>query len=436
MKIIPKLGFCVIYHPFEENANKALEIFEESNKILNSLSDVEVIKANNLITDVSSAILVGKQFKKEEVDVICVKLATWSSDNPILDMSAEFDVPFIFWTYPHIHAGSLCGGQQFNMVFKELKKECIFVYKDDEKALKKIKMYAECIALRNKLKTIKLCRIGNRTQGMSEVICDEFSVKEVIGPRIYTIGFDEFKEIVNRIDNHKALLIWQKIKAKVNKISVSDSDGILSVNNYLALKKLIKKRQISGFTIECYPRNMGEACLGFSLLADEGIPGACEGDINSLVLMYILTNLSRQPVHNIDILFLYEDDNSILGSHCGCGSFNLAISLKSIELAHVRLANKGLCVLFPSKSGKVTLANLVGRKGTYRMGVIRGEAIETTMVFPGNPIRIKIPISIDKFLKNIEKNGLGHHWIVAYGHYVKELELLAKLLKIELFKIK
>lgn len=434
MKVIPKIGFCVIYHPFEENAENAPKISENSVKLLRTIKNIELIVAEELVKDVNSAILVGNQFKEANVDIICIKLATWSSDDYILDMSSICEVPFIFWSYPHIHSGSMCGGLQFNMVFKELKKECIFVYKDDAQALEKIKNYAMCVSLRKNMKSLRFLKIGHRTQGMGEVICDEFSVKQVFGPRILSVGFDQFKENVNKITDKDALDLWKDIREKASKVSVNESDGIIAIKNYLALKKIIEIERVSGITIECYPNFMGELCLAFSLLADEGIPGACEGDINSAILMYILMKLSGSPVHNIDLLYLYEDDNSIIGSHCGSGSFELAASYQEIEFANVRLANRGLCVLFPSKPGKITMANLVGRRGTYRMGVIEGNAIQTEMVFPGNPIRVKLPITISRYLEIIEKFGLGHHWIIAYGNHLKSLECLASLLKIDLIR--
>jgi len=434
VNVLPKMGICVMYHPFEENAEKAPEIFENSKHLLEKMGGIELIVADKLIDDVTSAIHVGRYFKRAGIDLICVKLATWSSDDLILDISSACDVPFIFWTYPHIHAGSLCGGMQFNATFKELNKECALVYKDDKEALDKISIYAKCVALRNKLKTVKLGRIGNRTQGMSEVIIDELSVREIIGPRIPGFGLDEFKELVKEFTDNDAYRDWEKIKNIAGKVSVSETDGLNAIKNYLALKKLISSNNLDGVTIECYPRYMGKVCLAFSMLADEGIPGACEGDINSLILMYILMNLSGDPVHDIDLLFLFEEDNSILGSHCGCSSFNLAISNRSIELANVRLANKGTCVLFPSKPGKVTMANLIGRKGTYRMGVIEGEAIETGMVFPGNPLRVKLPLPIKDFLNKVERFALGHHWVVAYGNYGKYLKILTSLLEINYIK--
>ncbi len=427
----PKIGFCVVYHPLEENADKAPEIFEKSHELLRGLKNVNINPANILVHDIASAISVGKQFYREEVDLICVKLATWSSDNLILDMSAHCDVPFIFWAYPHIHAGSLCGGQQFNMVFKELKKDCIFAYKDDESALQKIYTYARCVSLKNNLKKIRLGLIGNRTQGMSEVIYDEFSIKEVFGARILSIGYEQYHENVLKFTDDRVKEKWEEIKSKVGKVSIYDLEGLKAIKHFFALKELIDSEFLSGITLECYPNHMGEVCLAYSLLAAEGFPGACEGDINSLILMYILMNLSGQPVNDIDLLYLHEEDNSMVGSHCGCGSFNLAPSPELIELSNVRLAKKGICVLFPSKPGHVTIVNLVGRKGSYRMGVIEGEAITTKMLFPGNPIRIKLPIEINTFLNIVEERGLGHHWIVAYGNFGNELKILASLIGID-----
>jgi L-fucose isomerase-like protein len=269
---------------------------------------------------------------------------------------------------------------------------------------------------------------------MAEVICDEFSVKEILGPSIFSIDFEQLNTIRNEIKDDDTMQLWQNIKQKVGTISVSESEGLIAIKNYLALKKIIDNEQISGITLECYPHHMGELCLAFSLLANEGIASACEGDVNSLILAYILMKLSGSPFHNIDPLYFYEDNNTLLGSHCGCGSFNLTNLSNQIELANVRLANKGLCVLFPSKPGKVTMANLVGRKGTYRLSIIEAEALQTEMVFPGNPIKLKLSLSINAFLDKVEKFGIGHHWIIVYGNYIEELKILSSLLNIDLIE--
>jgi L-arabinose isomerase len=109
----------------------------------------------------------------------------------------------------------------------------------------------------------------------------------------------------------------------------------------------------------------------------------------------------------------------------------LAESKLDVEIKNVRLAKSGCCITFPSKPGIVTMANLLGRKGTYRMAIIVGEALSTTMVFPGNPIKIELPFPIDLFLDLVETGGFGHHWVVAYGDISEELEKLGELMDLD-----
>lgn len=429
-KIRSRIGFTVIYHPFEDNASKAPEIFENSFKLLDSLNEAEIIKANQLILDSNSAISVGNQFNNAEVDIICLKLATWSSDNLIFDLLSRCDVPIIFWAYPHLRAGSLCGAQQFNCVLKEIGKECKFVYNDIKQSLEDIVAYANVVSIKNRLKQLKIGQIGGRTQGMAEIICDEFSLMEIFGSRVLAIDLRDFNNLVVETPENEVKDLWEKTKSLIRNIKISEEAGMDAINSYYKLKKFIKNDQLEALTIECYPNDMGKTCLGFSLLADEGIACACEGDVHSALLMWIMMNLSGSPVHNTDTLYVNEEDNSVIGSHCGCGSIQLADSLEKVELSQVRLAEGGVCILFPSKPGTVTMANLVGRADTYRLGVILGEAVPTEMIFPGNPLKVQLPIVISEYLKIIEDYGLGHHWIVAYGDITNELRTLSRLLNI------
>jgi len=131
------------------------------------------------------------------------------------------------------------------------------------------------------------------------------------------------------------------------------------------------------------------------------------GWLNSLLAMLMLYLLTGEPVHNADLLAVYEEDNSAV--------------FFIVALGPVRLANEGVCVLFPGKPGKVTMVNLVGRKGTYIMCVGGGEAVKTEMVFAGNPVRVRLPVNTQELLKIIAREGFGHHWMIGYGDVKEEL---------------
>ena len=80
-----------------------------------------------------------------------------------------------------------------------------------------------------------------------------------------------------------------------------------------------------------------------------------------------------------------------------------------------------MCIRFAAKPGPITYANLVGRKGNYRLCAIEGEAVQTGMVFEGNPLRFELKSSLKKVWEAAGKYGLGHHWMAAYGHVATAL---------------
>jgi L-fucose isomerase-like protein len=430
MILNPKIGFIAVFHPFEEGADDSQDLFQKCLQKLENL-DIDIITTGKAISTSQEAEETGELFRQENIDVIVVLLATWSSDNLILDIVANCDVPVINWGMENINSGSMCGAQQYNAVLKELNKISSFVYKNTESALDEINKVALIHSIKNRLKKIKLGIIGNRTQGMAEVICDEYSLKEVLGPRVVSLSLDQLKQMVIDQDPTEISNAIEEIKNKFQNIKVSSADLEDATRNLFALRQFIEDENLEGVTIECYPNYMGKVCLAFNMLSDNDIIGACEADLNSAALMWIMQQISKMSVLHIDLLTVIDKDNSIIGSHCGCGSNLIAENQDEIVLENVRLAKNGVCVTFPAKPGRVTIANLIGRKGTYRLGIVTGEAVKTKLVFPGNPIRIRLPFPNDIFLSLIDDGGFGHHWVVAYGDIAEELVRLANVLNLD-----
>jgi L-arabinose isomerase len=180
------------------------------------------------------------------------------------------------------------------------------------------------------------------------------------------------------------------------------------------MKQLVQEYDLGAITIDCYPRYMGRTCVGFSLLADDGITCACEADVHVAILAWIIQRLSGKPTNHIDTLDVDIAQNTVVGGHCGACSLQLASPGTAI-VGPVRLSNDGACVMFPCRGGPVTMVNLVGRTGSFRAWIITGMAIETKLVFPGNPIMIKLDLPVSEFLSIADKKGFGHHWLVGYG---------------------
>ena len=109
----------------------------------------------------------------------------------------------------------------------------------------------------------------------------------------------------------------------------------------------------------------------------------------------------------------------------GRGTKSLFISLAEKEtdivLDLVRLMDRGVCALFTAKPGPVTLLDLTVTTTGYQCAVLEGEALSTEMVFPGNPVRVRFEKPLEELMEWIHREGIGHHWMIGYGHVGAEL---------------
>ncbi len=205
--------------------------------------------------------------------------------------------------------------------------------------------------------------------------------------------------------------------------------GIRTARNYLALKRLTSEQGLSGLSIGSYPKCQGTMCVPIAWLNEEGLPTACEGDVNSALCMLVISMLSDEPIHFGEMLAMDDEQNSLVTSHCGCGSPSLA-SKDGYILHPVRLANDGVCIRYTAKPGPVTYVNLVGRKGNYRLCGLQGEAIPTEMVFEGNPLKFVLETPLNRVWQIVSDFGLGHHWMTIYAHVAPELKAFSKLMNL------
>lgn len=379
-------------------------------------------------TDPTSATQAGRYCYDQRVDAICVLATSWFEDYLVLDMLEECEVPLITWARPGMETGALCGVQQLNLMLKELGRPYLFLFDEvSSAALQQVWEYAMAAALRRRLRRARIGQLGHRVEGMTETSAHELALKKTFGPRLVSVDTQLFLEHVARMPAGPAAEGWRQLKAQVGRVSAAESAGIYAMQVYAALKEVIEQNDLAALAVGCYPHLMGQVCLANSLLGEAGVPIACEGDVNGALGMLMLSWLACQPVHNADLLDPIPDENTIVFSHCGSGGFSLAADCHDIHLAPVRLMNRGVCCLFPARPGPVTLVNLVPTMTGYRMATLYGEAIETDMIFPGNPLRVYFATDYRAILAWIAAEGLGHHWMATYGDWRRPLAHLATM---------
>ncbi len=429
-KIRIRLGIASVSSPLEVGASDAPALLDQLQQAAcGAIQDVEICRPPKAVTDPSSAAEAGRYFYDQRVDAACVVAACWFEDYLVLDLLEECDVPVVAWARPGMETGSLCGMQQLGFMLKQLHKPFLFVFDEvgAPPALARVREFASAAALRSRLRRARIGHLGHRVLGMTETTANELALKKTLGPRIVHIDSQVFLQRAARVPADAVDGPWKHLKTQVGRVTSTDDAGIESMQVYTALKETVQELGLSAVAVGCYPHLMGKVCLSASLLGEDGVPMACEGDVNGAVGMLLLTNLTGEPVHNTDLLDPIPAENSIVFSHCGSGGFSLASSPAEVTLGPVRLMNCGLCALFTARPGPVTLVNIVAEADGYRMAALFGEAIETDMVFPGNPLRVRFATDFRKILSWIAEEGLGHHWMAAYGDVRPALQHLAAM---------
>ncbi|MDD5697471.1 MAG: hypothetical protein PHH77_02545 [Victivallaceae bacterium] len=425
-KLLPKIGVAALSSPLEIGAGRAPGVAAEfTDKLAAAGCTVINLGALQNIRDSRRA---GMKLYDERAAALLAVPVSWYEDYLIIDLLEEWPGPLLLWPLPGLETGALCGAQQNMSFLKRLHHpaEYVFGEPNNRQCLEQAMKFFRAAALAKIMRRAKIGLAGHRVNGMTHTSPNEFMLKRDLGVRVIPLDLPEILAGAESQSEPTAAEKWHELCSAAGSCNVSEPEGIYSVKMYFALKKAVEEKELDALAVGCYPQLMGKVCLAASLLADDGVPLACEGDVNGAAAMLMLNRLSGEAVHNCDWLEPIGRD-TVLFTHCGSGSFSLAQKREDINLASVRLMGQGVCAQFPSKPGPVTLLNLTPGENGYLSAVLEGKAVETEMLFPGNPLKVRFKTPLSEINDWIFSNGLGHHWMAAYGNYFPEIKYWSQI---------
>jgi len=430
-KITPYVGVAALASPMEVGADRAERAASELGRLLES-AGCKVVNCG-AVKSADQARKAGLGFAEKHVSSVVLAPTSWFEDYLVLDLLEECGVPVVLWPLPGMETGALCGTQQLGCYLKQLGKSWSAVFGEIRagEQLDRCMRFLRASTLAHLLRRARIGMTGQRVRGMTYVAPNEISLKKIFGCRVVPLDLVGLLKAGRESAPDLKKGVWENVKKAAACMEVSDAAGLDAAGMYLAIKKAVEAEGLSALAFGCYPDFMGYACLAASLLADDGVPIACEGDVHGAVGMLILQSLTGGPTHNTDWLDPLTD-SSVVFTHCGSSSYALAADIKDIKLAKVRLACQGVCSLFTAKTGPVTLVSILPKGSDYQLAVIEGEAAPTEMVFPGNPLRVEFKAPVREIIDWIFDEGIGHHWMAGYGHVAGEVTDLAGIIGLKL----
>lgn len=192
---------------------------------------------------------------------------------------------------------------------------------------------------------------------------------------------------------------------------------------YLALKTVIERHGLQGFTLRCFDllssfHNTG--CLALAKLNSEGYVAGCEGDVPAMITMMIARSLTGYSGFQANPASINPETGEVLFAHCTI-PFNMVE--RYVLDTHFE-SGIGVGIRGYMKEGPITLFKVSGdleRNFIAEGELIRNQA-EPDLCRTQQVIRLSNMNQVNYFLKN----PIGNHHIVLAGHHQALLEEILK----------
>lgn len=261
-----------------------------------------------------------------------------------------------------------------------------------------------------RLRQTRLAVIGQPSDWLIASQTDYALVREKLGVELVDIPMSELITLVNALPAEKPSL--SACNSAVQE-ALPEAQRI-----YTALKMLVEKYKLDGFTLRCFDlldavHNTG--CLALAKLNADGYVAGCEGDVPTMLTMMVARALFGCSGFQANPASVDVETGEILFAHC-------TISLDMVqrfELDTHYESGIGVGIRGYMPEGPVTVFKLAG--DLSRCFVAEGKLIrnqsEPDLCRTQQVIRLSHVEDAQYFLKN----PIGNHHVVVSGHMAMEI---------------
>lgn len=381
-------------YPIQSQLHNQNVLNESTSALIHSLED-----KNLSITIENDA---SKLF--EDSDLVLILVQSGGSENLFIKNFAQFKEPYYLLTYGVNN--SLAASLEILAFLKNHNLKGEVLHGDTDYIRSRIKALAPEEPVKKGSANLGL--IGHSSDWLISSDVDPKTALEKFDVNLVYIPIQELVDEYNKLDSFE---IYDSLKdKKFDPKEISKAERL-----YNAIKVLVKKYNLSGFTIRCFDL-LGTlkttACLALSHFNDEGIIATCEGDVPSMLGMYVAQKLLKEAAFQCNPSRIDTNNNEILLAHCTipcniCKSFVLDTHYES---------GIGVGIHGEVKEGDVTIFRLNSaltecfvEEGSIKNNQYENKLCRTQIIcnFP----------ELDKILKT----PLGNHELIILGHYKKAL---------------
>ncbi len=205
---------------------------------------------------------------------------------------------------------------------------------------------------------------------------------------------------------------------------------ITAARIHFAIKRILETEKGDAIMIDCLRRGLYMPCMSFMSLRDEGTAAGCENDLSATLTLMLVQHLFDRPGFQANPGYETEK-NHYFHSHCTCASklFGTTKPPEPYLLRDYAHTNDPTCcpqVLW-REGQDVTMAHYEPGKKP-QMLLYSGKVVKWYHMPPVGGCRTNVEITINELKNAIDVKG--HHNVLFYGNYVRQLRQFAQLYNI------
>ncbi|NJE05999.1 hypothetical protein E3E36_07575 [Thermococcus sp. M36] len=335
-----------------------------------------------------------------EVDAVVLYPLTGGTEGPLKEF-AVFRRPVVIYGDPFNN--SLAAGIELREYFRERLVPSTLV-KDFNELKAALLGYEDMKETLDKFLKMRIGLIGRVSPWL---INEKFELP-------YTkISLKKFYEYYDATTEKEGWEAVEEIVGKAVEIKEPGREDLVRAGRiYVAIKRILEDYRLDGFTIGCFDivmKSKMTPCLALAMFNAQGIPAACEGELNSLVGMMIVRRFFDKPAFMGNIADFGED--YIILAHCTAPLIGRYIIRSHFE------SGTGVGVDVQLPKGKASLLKIRGRKAVVAGVEVVGQEHSDFRC------RTQMKLRVEDAMDFID-GTLGNHHLLVYV----DSEVLADLL--------
>lgn len=424
-----------------------------------------------LIDNPGKAMEAGHHFRREDVDIILLHVATYATSSTVLPVVQRARVPVLVlnlqpapaidykafnkmrdrtsMTGEWLAHCSACAVPEIANLFNRANipfHQVTGILRDDPVSWNEIDAWIEAARVASVMSHNRLGLMGHYYGGMLDIYSDMTQQCATFGGHIELIEVDELaarrREITTAQIEARVTEFYQAFDVQPD---CPKSELARAARTSVAMDQLVEAHDLGSLAYYYMGTGKDEnedaissIILGNSLLTARGIPVAGEYEIKNAQAMKIMDSFGAGGSFTEYYAMDFNDDVVLMG-HDGPGHIAIAqgkTKVRPLRVYHGKVG-QGLSVEMSVKHGPVTLLSVVQtRDGRLKLLSAQAESVPGPILEIGNTnSRYRFLVGAREFVNRWNSHGPAHHCAVGVGHIGDKIDKLGSLLGIESVRV-